>query len=96
MELPIDVAGGKVGARLFRWRQTLDTPVGPRTTYHTARVAPALEAALAELIDLVKTHRAEIATLVAEQEELIGKLVVARDQAAQGAEPTPKPSSRKK
>jgi hypothetical protein len=51
--LPIDVIPG-TKPPIFRWKQTVDTPVGRRTVEQEGRVPPSMEAAVMQVIALAE------------------------------------------
>ena len=62
MTPPIEIISGTVPPR-FKWKQVVDTPVGPRTMEHEGGLPPALEGAIVAIINMVKQLTAENAEL---------------------------------
>ena len=59
MNLPIELISNSSPPR-FRWRQTLQTPIGTRTVDHEGTLPPTVETAVEFLIALAKQQAQEI------------------------------------
>lgn len=70
--MPIDVVPGR-SPPIFRWRQTVDTPIGKKVVEHEGALPPTAECAVATLIGIAKQ-------LILHNQMLTGTLDMAVDR----------------
>ena len=58
LNLPIEVVG--TNPPVFRWRQVVHTPIGPKVVDHSGPVPPTIEEALVALIGITRQQQQEI------------------------------------
>ena len=87
MNPPIERISGTNPPR-FRWRQKLSTPFGDRVIDHEGMLAPTVEGALVEMIELVRRQAQEIVGLHRVNGELTDR--VAALEAAESVDAPPK------
>ena len=91
MNLPIDVVPGTSPPR-FRWRQEDSTPVGDKVVEHEGSLPPAIEAAVARLVEVARQLLADKAGLQKTVNELADRVAAQSDILTRRAElPTAAP-----
>lgn len=88
MKLPIEVVPN-TDPPVFRWRQTVSTPIGTKTVDHLGRLPPAVEQTIVLLIDVARQLAKENAILQGSLESANKRL---EEQDAEPPPVAPKPA----